>query len=57
MTRKIYFEDVILFFIVWISMSLLWVVWLDGIYTPIAGFLSALIFIIVTSLLNSFDKK
>jgi len=33
--------DVISFVVLWIIASLIWAIWLDGVYTPIAGVITA----------------
>lgn len=57
MTRKLNIEDIILFFIFWIVTSIIWAIWLNGILVPITGFGSAVIFMIMSDLLNFIDKK
>lgn len=45
---QIYFEKMIVFFIVWIVSWIIWAIWLDGINATLAGCLTAIAVVTVT---------
>jgi len=44
--------EAIIFVLVWIFASLIWAIWLDGIFVPIAGLVSTFIFRLAISVTN-----
>ena len=55
--KPLNFREILMFVFFWIIGLFIWAIWLNGIYVPILGFITAIIFRLFISFIRIIDEK